>query len=142
MILDTNVISEMMRPPALRDQGVAGWLRSQDARALHITVFTIEEIMFGIWLRPEGRKKALLAQAASDTFNIALSGRVLPYRAEDAERCGALAAAALRAGRQPSGNDLKIAAIALNAGLAVATRNIRDFEETGVKLVNPWQARQ
>ena len=141
MILDTNVISEMMRPPEVRAQPVVDWLKGQDAQSLYITVFTVEEIHFGIALRPDGRKKALLAQAADDIFGIALKDRILPFRPEDAWRCGTLLASNLRKGLQPSGNDIRIAAIALNAGMPVATRNTRDFEATGVAIINPWLMR-
>jgi predicted nucleic acid-binding protein len=136
IVLDTNVVSELMRPaPA---QPVVAWLRDQPAGSLMTTAVTVAEIRFGLARLPEGRRATELRRLADDILS-AFSGQVLAFDVDAATHYGRLAAQRERAGRPMSALDAQIAAICLSRGAALATRNTADFAESGVKLLDPWQ---
>lgn len=135
IILDTNVVSELMRPePAAR---VAGWARSRDRRELCMTSITLAEIRYGIARLPDGRRKQVLLDTADDIFR-EFSDQILPIDAAAAESYTVIASARERAGRPISGFDALIAGVCRSRGATLATRNLPDFDEAGIETIDPW----
>lgn len=138
IILDTNVLSETMRsepsPVVLR------WLAAQPVMQLFTTTITEAEILFGLAILGEGRRRTALEQAARAMFAEDFAGRVLAFDSAAASDFAAIAAERRRAGCPISQADAQIAAIARSRGGRVATRNTADFEGCGIALINPWTA--
>jgi hypothetical protein len=134
-ILDTNVVSEMMRfePSAIVD----GWMAAQPAGELLITSITRAEILYGIEVMPHGKRRESLEQAAGRLYET-FEGRILPFDSDAAPYYAEIVASRRRSGRPIGQSDAQIAAIALSRGYALATRNAEDFAGCGVKLINPW----
>jgi predicted nucleic acid-binding protein len=135
IILDTNIVSELMRQSPART--VADWSLSQDARDLFTTSVTLAEVRYGIERLPDGQRKAQLRAKAADIF-FALADKVLPFDARAALRYATLMADRGRAGQPMAGFDAQIAAICLSYSATLATRNLKDFQQTGLDLINPW----
>lgn len=137
IILDTNVLSELIRPVPAPE--VKNWLLERtDDEPLATTAITIMEIEYGLARLPEGSRRKDL----EDRF-AALTGKqfefaVLPFDEKAARLAGKLRAKRETAGLHAHSADMMIAAIALIEGAALATRNIKDFTETDVGLINPW----
>lgn len=138
IILDTNVLSEMLRPAP--DGNVSLWMARQAASQLFTTCVTEAEIRYGIARMPEGRKRSLLAEAVNGIFGIDLAGRVLPFDSDAARAYAGIVSQRERAGRPISQFDAQIAAVGRAHGAAIATRNASDFEDCGVALIDPWKA--
>lgn len=135
IVLDTNVVSELMRPePAPQ---VASWVRNRDRRELFTSSITLAEIRFGIARLPDGRRKLALLDAADDVFR-AFSDQVLPVDTTAAEQYAIIASARERSGRRISGFDVLIAAICRSRGATLATRKLTDFDGTGIDVIDPW----
>jgi toxin FitB len=135
IILDTNVVSELMRAePASQ---VVEWVRRRDRRELRMTSITLAEIGFGIARLPAGRRKQALQDAANDTF-AAFDEQILPVDAAAAEHYATIASDRERTGKPIAGFDALIAAVCRSRGAALATRNEPDFDGTGVEIINPW----
>ncbi len=138
IVVDTNVVSELMRPspsPALR-----AWVSRQAAGDLYTTAVTVAEIRYGLERLSSGRRKDRLRAAADEVF-AALSEFVLPFDAAAAVHYARIARHRDDAGLPIGGFDAQIAAICCARGAAMATRNIKDFAETGVEVINPWRSR-
>jgi predicted nucleic acid-binding protein len=135
ILLDTNVISEAMKPePNLR---VRAWLNEQVVETLYLSSVTLAELLFGIASLPTGKRKDGL-QLALDGLLSLFKGRIVPFDA-DAARCyAALAVLARSHGKGFPTPDGYIAAIAAAHGLTVASRDKAPFEAAGVKVINPW----
>ena len=138
VVLDTNVVSEMMRDSPSPE--VLNWLDGRPTSELFVTAVTEAEVRTGIVLLPEGRRRRGLAEAAEHAFGSLFAGRVLPFDSGAARSYAEIAAARRAAGRSLPQADGQIAAIARSHGMAVATRNVRDFEYMGIDLFNPWAA--
>lgn len=139
ILLDTNVLSELMRPQP--DVRVFSWFGLNTEAGYYISAVTQAEILLGILLLPAGKRKTGLADAAAEMFSEEFSGRCLPFDEQSAKIYAELVAARTRAGQPISTEDAQIAAIALSNHLCLATRNVKDF--TGIAelaLVNPWNA--
>ncbi len=136
-ILDTNVVSELMqeRPHPT----VLEWIDDRLKRDLHVAAVTQAEVLTGIAILPEGKRRQGLAAAADRAFDGMFADRVLPFDRSAARAYAKIAAARRSAGRPISQADCQIAAIAAARGGSVVTRNVRDFEGTGVAVVNPWE---
>lgn len=135
-VLDTNVVSELMRnDPSLT---VLEWMDARPTRELFVTAVTEAELRTGIALLPQGGRRRGLADAVERMLGGLFAGRILPFDSGAARAYADISAARRNAGRPISQSDCQIAAIALSRGLAVATRNVRDFLETGVEIVDPW----
>jgi hypothetical protein len=133
IVLDTNVISELRRKPHHQDPKVCAWSQLRPASAFYLTTLTIMEIERGTLM--EEAKNSLNAPALRTWFNalrIAYAGRVLPFNEGTAIRAAQLA------GGNRLSVDLMIAAIALEFGYAVATRNVAHFKFAGLAVVDPW----
>jgi predicted nucleic acid-binding protein len=137
ILLDTNVISELIRPKP--DEGVTEWLDSLDATAVATTAITAAELLYGIARLPDGKRKERLNEAIHGLIEDDLGGRVAPFDAAAATRYAALVSDRDKAGRPISMADAQIAAICLGLGATLATRNTSDFEDTGIGLLDPWQ---
>jgi toxin FitB len=136
IILDTNVVSELMRPsPA---SVVLTWLRQQAATELFTTAITAAEIRYGIARLPDGRRKDDLVRAANDVF-AAFPDQVLPFDAAAAAAYADLVTHRERTGNPIDGFDGQIAAICHTHAAPLATRNIKDFHHTGIATTDPWQ---
>ena len=136
IILDTNVVSELMRPVAT--PAVLEWLSKQSPDDLHNNAITLAEILYGIELLPTGKRKSDLLAGAERLFEVVLGGRVLPFDEHAARQFSRIAAGRRGHGRPIAEFDAQIAAIAQVHSAALATRNTSDFEDCGVRLINPW----
>lgn len=136
IVLDTNVVSELMRP--VPEPAVEDWVRRQGPRSLTTTAVTIGELRYGLARLPQGRRATLLRSAADDLL-APFADRVLPYDEAATTAYGAISADRERAGRPIAALDAQIAAICRSQGHALATRNIKDFIDTGIQLIDPWQ---
>ena len=136
VVLDTNVVSELMRDDPHAD--VLLWLDDRPTRELFVTAITEAEIRTGIALLPQGRRRRGIAEAADRAFGALFAGRVLPFDGPAARAYAEMAAARRAAGRPVSQADGQIAAIARSRGMAVVTRNIGDFDDMGIEVIDPW----
>jgi len=137
IILDTNVLSEVMKPAPAAE--VLAWMAAQPAASLCTTSITQAEILHGLMLLPAGRRRRALEAAATSMFAEDFEGRVLGFGTDAALPYARIASERRRAGRPISHFDAQIAAIARSTGAAIATRNLRDFDGCGVRLVDPWK---
>lgn len=138
ILLDTNILSELMRRTP--NPAVVAWVDAQPRYRLFISAVTRAEIELGVALLPEGRRKAGLRGAAARMFGD-FADRCLPFDEAAAVRYGELVAARAAFGRPISVEDAQIAAIALNGGLTLATRNGADFAGIdGLTIVAPFSA--
>ena len=138
IVLDTNVLSELMR--SAPDVSVTSWVATQSAANLFVTTITQAEILHGVLLLPRGRRKDAIEAAADTMFEEDFSGRILPFGSLAAHAYAEIAVARRQFGRPISQFDAQIAAIAKSAGAAVATRNVPDFEGCGIEVIDPWQS--
>lgn len=136
IILDTNVLSELLT--SAPSKIVIEWLALQHPPSVFTTAVTEAEILYGLRLLPEGRRRRDLEAAISPIFDEDLSGRVLPFDRDAADLYATIATRRRSAGRPISEFDAQIAATALSRGASVATRNVSDFEGVGVSIINPW----
>ena len=136
ILLDTNVISEMMR---LRPEPVvAAWLDKQPQEELWTASVVLAELLSGIELMPAGRKQTALRDAVEEMIADDFRGQVFRFDVPAARRYGQILSARKRIGRPIREMDALIAATALSHRAALATRNTSDFEDCGIELVNPW----
>lgn len=136
IILDTNVVSELMR--AKPDGAVAAWLAARDPLRVTTTTITIAEIQRGIHRLPAGKRRKELEKSFAAFIDEGFRDQLLPFDRQAAFACGEVGAARERKGLHADPVDMMIAAIAKVAAATLATRNIGDFEACGVPLVNPW----
>jgi len=136
IILDTNVLSEIMRaePSAI----VLHWLEAQHTAQLFTTSITEAEILYGLALMDDGRRRRDLEVAAHAMFARDFAGHILPFDSTAAQAFADIVATRRRIGRPISQADAQIAAIARSRGAKVATRNIEDFKACGIALIDPW----
>lgn len=138
VLLDTNVVSELMR--VRPEQAVLDWFVERTADQFYVSVVTQAEILLGVSLLPAGARRNALASAAMEMFEQDFAGRCLPFDASCAPHYAAIVAARRRAGHATSAEDAMIAAIALSRGYVLATRNTKDFLHVeGLILCNPWR---
>lgn len=136
-VLDTNVVSELMRPAP--DAAVVAWVSAQPLPILYTTNVSQAEILYGLRLLPEGRRRARLEAAAEQMFAVDFAERILPFDQRAAGHYARIAAERRHRGSPISQFDAQIAAIVLTAGATLATANVRDFANCSVKLVDPWR---
>jgi predicted nucleic acid-binding protein len=136
LILDTNVLSELLKPSP--DGRVVDWLDRQPRQQLFTTVITRAEIQYGIALLPRGARRQKLAEAAQSIFDVDLADHVLGFDSAAADRFAEIAVKRKTAGKPISQFDGMIAAIAATHRASLATRNVRDFESCGIELEHPW----
>ncbi|GAB4067823.1 type II toxin-antitoxin system VapC family toxin [Ancylobacter sonchi] len=135
ILLDTNVISEAMKPAP--DDTVRAWLDEQAAETLYLSSVTIAELLFGIGALPAGKRKDRLTDAMDGVMEL-FADRVSPFDVAAAQRYADLAVKARAAGKGFPTPDGYIAAIAASRGFTVATRDTSAFDAAGVAVINPW----
>ncbi|MFB6261279.1 MAG: PIN domain-containing protein [Thiohalorhabdaceae bacterium] len=138
IVLDTNVISELMRPAPNTE--VVAWVDEWPAEELGVTAITIAEVLYGIARLDDGQRKETLWALAQTMFKTEFGERVLPFAAEEAEVYAELVIRRQGQGLPISIADAQIAAIAVRRGAVLATRNSGDFAGLPLEVVNPWEA--
>ena len=136
IILDTNVVSEPLKPAP--SQAVLDWLDRQAPETLYLTAVSLAELLAGIEALPKGRRRLELEQAMTAQILPLFEGRILPFDVKAAEAIGKVSAGAQAVDNTIGFADGAIAAIASAQGFALATRNVRHFKGAGVELMNPW----
>lgn len=135
-LVDTNIISEVLRPAP--DARVAVWSQEVSKYLLFLSVVSMGELRKGITIMPAGTRRTQLEKSIEDLVPAWFAGRILPVTQPIAERWGVLEGRRQLMGRPIHVPDAQIAATALDHGLTVVTRNVKDFEHLGVTILNPW----
>ncbi len=138
IILDTNVLSELLRPSPARQ--VEAWLSTQDGAQVYFTTIGEAELRHGVAIMPAGKRRAELAKAIEGMLSDDFRDRILSFDRAAARAYAAIAAERRAAGRPISQFDCQICAIARANDAVIATRNTADFEGCGVVLFDPWGA--
>jgi toxin FitB len=136
-LLDTNIPSEIIKTNS--DRRVTSWALTQKNATLHISVISIGELRKGIDILPDGKRKVSGENWLKNDLIPSFSGRVLPVTPAIANLWGALSARRQLAGRPLSMADGLIAATALENELTLVTRDVRDYEDLGLAILNPWE---
>lgn len=136
IVLDTNVVSELMR--AQPAPAVLSWMRDNAGNSLYTTTITVAEIRYGMARLPEGRRRESLHQAANEIF-AAFPRQVLPFDLGAANAYGDVVTGREGSGNPIDGFDAQIAAICRSQSATLATRNLKDFLDTGIVLIDPFQ---
>jgi predicted nucleic acid-binding protein len=135
-LLDTNVVSEWTKPRP--DPGVVTWLAEADEDRIFLSVVTLAELRHGIERMPTGARRNRLDAWLTEEVPSRFENRLLAIDAETADRWGRVMARGQESGRPPGSMDAFIAATAERHDLTLVTRNVRDFEALGIRIVNPW----
>ncbi len=138
ILLDTNIVSEAMRPRP--DQTVLDWLNQRETTALYLSTITIAEIEFGLELLVKGDRRTDLEGRFRRFVNEGFHQRVVSFDIAAAGEYGRIMANRRSLGRPLSSLDGQIAAIARANNFALATRNQKDFESCGVEVIDPFKA--
>ncbi|MFS8478578.1 MAG: type II toxin-antitoxin system VapC family toxin [Micromonosporaceae bacterium] len=136
IVLDTNVISELMRPRA--DRAVLAWIDEQPVDEIHLTAVTAAELRYGAARLPDGQRRADLMNRVRLTIEEDFAGRILPFDDEAAAHYADIVVDHERRGMSISMADAQIAAICRSHAADLATRNTKDFVHTGINLIDPW----
>lgn len=136
IVLDTNVVSEAMKPEP--DQTVRAWLNDQAAETLYLSSVSLAELLFGVRALPAGKRKNMLDHALSELLEL-FQDRVLPFDTDAARHYADLAVTARDCGRGFPTPDGYIAAVAASRGFIVASRDTAPFDAAGVTVINPWK---
>jgi toxin FitB len=136
IVLDTNVVSEAMKPEP--HPSVRAWLNDQAAETLYLSSVTLAELLFGIAALPAGQRKDRLAQTLDGLMGL-FRDRVLSFDLEAARHYAELAVTAKTRGRGFPTPDGYLAAIAASRGFIVASRDTAPYEAAGVSVINPWE---
>lgn len=137
IILDTNVLSELMRPKP--NQYVLQWIEKHQLINLYITALTQAEILYGLEILPAGKKRTALKKAAEAMFEVDFMNRILPFDSNAAKQFALIVTKRRKIGRPISQIDAQIAAIAFTNKATLLTRNVSDFEECGIDIISPWR---
>ena len=137
IILDTNVLSELMRPKP--SASVIAWIARQSEAELFTTSITEAEIFYGIEVLPKGKRREHLTTAAEGVFREDFSGRVYDFDSAAARAFSSIASSRRTNGMPISQSDAQIAAIAKTRRAKVASRDVKGFEQCGVDVVDPWK---
>jgi len=135
IVLDTNVVSEAMRPTP--SPAVIDWLDRQTAVTLYLSNVTNAELLYGVGALPAGRRKQALRSAVDGLIEL-FHDRVLPFNLEAARCYADLAVTARMGGKGFPTPDGYIAAIAVANGFTVATRDAGPFQAAGIDIIDPW----
>ncbi|MCY3545331.1 MAG: type II toxin-antitoxin system VapC family toxin [Gemmatimonadetes bacterium] len=136
MLLDTNVVSELVRKSP--NPAVVSWVSAHPLEDLFLSAVSEAELRYGAAIVPAGRRRDRLFLQIEGMLREAFADRVLPFDSDAAGAYANIAARRRAAGRHVAVADCQIAAIAASRGMAVATRNVRDFEDMGIEIVDPW----
>ena len=136
ILLDTNVVSEPLKPSA--DPAVVAWIDAQVVETLYLSTISVTELRYGIAVLPDGKRKEGLRASLDERILPLFESRILPFDKEAAEICAELRARVRALGKGIGTAAGYIAAIAAVKGLTVATRDTQPFEAAGVSVINPW----
>ena len=136
IVLDTNVLSEALRPAP--EPSVLDWLSKQPCASLFTTTITRGEILYGIRLLSDGKRRRGLWDAAKKIFDEDFADQVLSFDSDAADMYAEIAVSRRTAGKPIRQFDAMIVAMARSRGASLATRNAKDFEDCGVDVINPW----
>ena len=137
IVLDTNVLSETLKP--LPNAAVVAWMAAQPRSTLFTTTVVEAEILYGVAVLADGARKTQLQAALKAIFTEDLLGQVIPFDRDCAEAYAGIAANRKNSGQPISQFDAMIAAATASRGAMLATRNLRDFADCGIPLINPWE---
>ena len=135
-LLDTNIPSELIR--SRPDPGVEKWVYAQDEQSLYLSVVSIGELRRGLVILPASKRRSELERWFENDLLPRFEGRILPVTRSIADRWGVLDGQCQVKGTPLNTADGMIAATAIEHGLTVVTRNIRDYAGLGVEALNPW----
>lgn len=138
IILDTNLISEPLRPDP--EPRVVAWIDAQPQETLYLTAISAAELRAGVALLPVGKRRSTLQDSLEQTILPLFTGRVLPFDLDCASAYARLLAKTRKTGQAIATADSFIAAIALTHNYAVATRDTAPFQYAGLTVINPWEA--
>lgn len=138
ILLDTNVVSELMRP--VPDAHVRRWMGTLSPASLYLSTVSQAELLYGVALLPAGRRRETLATTVTAVCDRVFAGRILSFDSAAATAYADIAAHRRRTGRPIPEFDAQIAAIARSRGAALATRNVADFADCHIAIVDPWAA--
>ena len=136
IVLDTSVVSELMRPDP--SSNVVDWVAGQAVPRLHLSTISEAELRYGMEILPAGERRTRLLDEVEGMLSEDFAGRILPFDSAAAHAYAVIAAARRAAGRPINHADCQIAAIARCRGASVATRDVADFEGSGIDLIDPW----
>ena len=136
VLLDTNVVSELIRKAP--DPAVEAWAAGHALEVLYFSAVGEAELRYGAAILPAGRRRESLVSDIERMLGDAFDGRVLPFDSRAARAYADIAGIRRSADRTVSPADCQIAAIARSRDMAVATRNVRDFDDIDIEIVNPW----
>lgn len=138
IIVDTNVLSEAMRPIESRSPRAFAWWVEQPIETLFTTTITLAEVLAGIEVLPEGKRRASKLAAAEQIFRTVFAGKLLPFDEKAARLYANIMTVRRKLGRSTDPLDIQIASIAKAHDMAVATRNVTDFDHIGIEIIDPW----
>ena len=138
IVLDTNVVSELMRPDP--SSHVVDWVARQAVPRLYLSTISEAELRYGVEILPAGERRTRLLDEVEGMLSEDFAGRILPFDSAAAHAYAVIAAARRAAGRPINHADCQIAAIARCRGASVATRDVADFEGSGIDVIDPWAA--
>lgn len=137
IILDTNVVSEYLRPRP--DERVREWFDSVDSDQVAITTVTVAELRFGAALLPQGGRRVALEQTIDRLISRVFTGKIESFDFASTGPYASLRAERRMSGRPIASQDAQIAAICVSRQAVLATRNTKDFDGIGITLINPWE---
>jgi predicted nucleic acid-binding protein len=138
IVLDTNVLSEATRISP--SDAVMRWLAGVSPLELYTTAITEAEMRYGLLSMPAGRRRTQLAEEIDRIFDNDFSGRVVSFDGAAAREFADIVVTREKSGRPIQNMDAQIAAIARTHGALVATRDVEDFADCGIRVINPWTA--
>jgi predicted nucleic acid-binding protein len=137
ILLDTNVISEPLRP--LPEARVSDWIDAQPSETLYLSVMTVAELRAGVAVMPTGKRRTALHEHLEKRVLPMFAGRILPFDLACTSAYAELIAKVRKAGCGIETADACIAAVALANGFLVATRDTSPFQAAGLDVINPWK---
>ena len=135
-VIDTNVASELMRPEPTA--AVADWIAERNAQDMYLTAVSEAELLYGVAIMPTGKRRHALEAAMTRWLDLGFRERILPFDSAAARAYAEIAAERRGAGRPIGAADCQIAAISRSRGAVLVTRNVRDFEDTELSVIDPW----
>lgn len=137
MILDTNIVSEIMRPEP--NPQVMSWLNEQNINELYLTSISLAELYFGLYRMPEGKRKIGLLEQLQHILDNVFRQQLLDFTHKQSAYYGEICTRAEKIGRPMAIADAQIAAITVYHQTSLVTRNIKDFEYSNIELINPFE---
>jgi hypothetical protein len=136
IVLDTNVVSELMRPkPEAR---VTSWLNKLSRQEVWITAISIFELRFGIELRAKGQRRSHLEDSLARILEVGFHDRILNFDEQAANAAALISAKQRITGRSKEVRDTFIAGIVSAHRAGLATRNVRHFQDLDIRVIDPW----